>query len=69
MKEGILQQGDFIIVGEQYGKIKGMFDENGQMVKSAEPSVPVEILGLNKVPNAGDIFYAVKNEKEVKDIL
>ena len=69
VKEGTLQQGDFIIVGEQYGKIKGMFDENGQMVKSAEPSVPVEILGLNKVPNAGDIFYAVKNEREVKEIL
>lgn len=69
VKEGTLQQGDFIIVGEQYGKIKGMFDENGQMVKQAEPSTPVEILGLNSVPNAGDIFYAVKNEKEVKDII
>ena len=69
VKEGTLQQGDFIIVGEQYGKIKGMFDENGNIVKTAEPSVPVEILGLNTVPDAGDIFYAVKNEKEVKDIL
>lgn len=69
VKEGILSQGDFIIVGEQYGKIKGMFDENGKMLKTAEPSVPVEILGLNAVPNAGEIFYAVKNEKDVKEIL
>lgn len=69
VKEGTLKQGDFIIVGEQYGKIKGMFDENGKMVKEAEPSVPVEILGLNSVPNAGEIFYAVKNEKDVKEII
>lgn len=69
VKEGTLSQGDFIIVGEQYGKIKCMFDENGQMLKTAEPSVPVEILGLNTAPEAGDIFYAVKNEKEVKEIL
>ena len=69
VKEGVLEQGDFIIVGEQYGKIKCMFDENRKMLKTAEPSVPVEILGLNAVPEAGDIFYAVKNEKEVKEIL
>ena len=69
VKEGTLQQGDFIIAGEQYGKVKSMIDENGKMIKFAEPSMPVEILGLNAVPEAGDVFYAVKNEKEVKEIL
>ena len=69
VNNGILSQGDFIIAGEQYGKIKGMFDENGKMVKTAEPSVPVEILGLNSTPNAGEVFYAVKNEKDAKEFI
>ena len=69
VKEGTLCQGDFVIAGQHYGKIKGMFDENQKMLKTAEPSVPVEILGLGSVPETGDIFYAVKNEKDVKAIL
>ena len=69
VEQGTLCCGDFVIIGEQYGKIKGMFDENGKMLKTAEPSVPAEILGLNGIPNAGEKFYAVKNEKDVKDIL
>ena len=69
VKNGILSQGDFIVAGEQYGKIKGMFDENGKMLKTAEPSVPVEILGLNSTPDAGEIFYAVKNEKDAKKMI
>ena len=69
VKNGTLSQGDFIIAGGQYGKIKGMFDENGKMLKTAEPSVPVEILGLNATPDAGEIFYAVKNEKDAKEVV
>ena len=69
VKNGVLHQGDFIIAGDQYGKIKGMFDENGKMLKTAEPSVPVEILGLNSTPEAGEIFYAVKNEKDAKEMV
>ena len=69
VKNGILSQGDFLVAGEQYGKIKGMFDENGKMLKTAEPSVPVEILGLNSTPDAGEIFYAVKNEKDAKKMI
>ena len=69
VKNGILKQGDFLIAGEQYGKIKGMFNENGQMLKTAEPSVPVEILGLNSTPDAGEICYAVKIEKEAKEMI
>ena len=69
VKEGTLCQGDFVVAGQHCGKIKGMFDENQQMLKTAEPSVPVEILGLGSVPETGDIFYAVKNEKDAKEIV
>ena len=69
VKNGILSQGDFLIAGEQYGKIKGMFDENGKMLKTAEPSVPVEILGMNSTPDAGEIFYAVKKEADAKEMI
>ena len=69
VKNGILSQGDFVIAGEQYGRIKGMFDENGKMLKNVEPSMPVEILGLNTTPNSGELFYAVKDEKSAKQII
>ena len=69
VENGTLEQGDFVVAGSNYGKIKSMFDENGNVLKKAFPSMPVEILGLNATPEAGEKIYAVKTEKEAKGII
>jgi translation initiation factor IF-2 len=69
VQRGILKTGDLILAGTSYGKIKKMTDDGGKNKKEALPSVPVEILGLNSVPKAGDQFYALEKEKEVRDII
>ncbi len=69
VENGTLEQGDFVVAGSNYGKIKSMFDENGNILKKAFPSMPVEILGLNSTPEAGEKIYAVKSEKEAKGII
>jgi translation initiation factor IF-2 len=63
IQEGTLRQGDIILAGLQYGRVRAMLDENGQPIKEAGPSIPVEILGLDGTPDAGDPFVAVENEK------
>ena len=63
IKEGTLNQGDYFICGENYGKVRAMLDNRGKKMKSALPSVPVEIYGISGVPMAGDEFYVVKDEK------
>ncbi len=68
VQAGILKRGDAVLCGEQYGRIRAMFDENGRQIKEAGPSTPVEILGLSGVPNAGDDLIAVKDEKIAKQI-
>ncbi|MCT4664817.1 MAG: translation initiation factor IF-2 [Flavobacteriales bacterium] len=68
VQNGTLSIGDFILSGQYYGKVKAMQDERGQLVKTAGPSVPVSILGLNGAPQAGDDFHVMSDEKEAKSI-
>jgi translation initiation factor IF-2 len=66
---GELNRGDTIIAGNTYGRIKAMFDETGKPVKSALPSTPVAVMGLNDLPEPGDSFESVKNEKTARQII
>lgn len=68
VQKGTLHVGDNIAVGAAYGKIRAMMNSNGQRVKEAVPSTPVEILGLHNVPDAGEIFMATENDKEARNI-
>ena len=68
VQTGTLHIGDFLIVGTTQGRIRAMFDYKGKAVKAAGPSMPVEILGLSEVPEAGDDFIAVDNEKLAKQV-
>ena len=69
VQRGTLNIGDTIVVGSVIGKIRGMTDDKGQKVKSAGPSTPVEVIGLPEVPEAGEIFYEVENEKVAKHLI
>ncbi len=69
VQRGSLDVGDTIVLGTTIGRIRAMKDDKGKMVKSAGPSTPVEIMGLTKVPEAGDIFYEVKDEKMAKHLI
>ena len=66
VQKGTLKVGDFVSAGAASGKVRAMVDDKGRRVKEAGPSVPVEILGLGDVPNAGEIFIAHENDKEAK---
>ena len=66
VQKGTLRVGDAVAAGWCYGKVRAMMDDKGNRVKEAGPSTPVEILGLNDVPNAGEIFIAHQNEKEAR---
>ena len=66
VQKGTLHVGDFVAAGSCNGKVRAMIDDKGRRVKEAGPSTPVEILGLNDVPNAGDVFIAPNNDKEAK---
>ncbi|MBP9853926.1 MAG: translation initiation factor IF-2 [Candidatus Omnitrophica bacterium] len=68
VQSGTLKEGDFLIMGPYYGKVKAIFDDRGKAIKSAGPSMPVEILGISNVPAAGEIFYVVDNEKKAREI-
>ena len=67
VQKGTLHVGDFISAGASHGKVRAMVDDKGRRVKDAGPSTPVEILGLNDVPNAGEIFICHPNDKEAKN--
>ncbi len=69
VQRGTLDVGDTIVVGSSIGRIRAMKDDKGKSVKSAGPSTPVEIMGLTDVPEAGDTFYEVKNEKMAKHLI
>ena len=69
VQRGTLDVGDTIVVGSAIGRIRSMTDEKGKKVKKAGPSTPVEITGLTEVPQAGDIFYEVKDEKTAKHLI
>ena len=68
VQAGTLKQGDMIIAGEEYGRIRNMFDETGSSIKEAGPSSPAVVLGLSKTPNAGDDFLVVKNERKAREV-
>jgi translation initiation factor IF-2 len=67
VQAGTLKQGDMIIAGEEYGRIRNMFDETQKSIKSAGPSSPAVVLGLSKTPSAGDDFLVVKNERKARE--
>ncbi|WP_370258246.1 translation initiation factor IF-2 [Marinobacter nauticus] len=68
VQNGTLRQGDMVVAGSFFGKVRAMTDEAGRQVKEAGPSIPVEILGLNGTPDAGDEFFAVADEKKAKEL-
>ena len=68
VQKGTLHVGDFLSIGEVHGKVRAMIDDKQRRVKEATPSTPVEIIGLNGVPNSGDIFISTETEKEAKQI-
>ena len=67
VQKGTLRVGDAVAAGSCYGKIRAMIDDTGRRVKEATPSMPVEILGLNDVPNAGEILMSFESDKEAKN--
>ena len=69
VQRGTLDVGDTVVVGSSIGRIRAMVNDKGKKVKSAGPSTPVEIMGLTEVPEAGDTFYEVKNEKMAKHLI
>ncbi len=66
VQKGTLRVGDPIAAGSAYGKVRAMMDDQGRRVKEAGPSMPVEILGLNDAPNAGEVFVGCKNDKDAR---
>ena len=68
VKKGTLKQGDLVLAGEYYGKVRAITDEHGQRIKSAGPSIPVEILGLPDTPAAGSEFLVVTDEKKAREV-
>lgn len=68
VQNGTLRGGDIVIAGMCYGRVRAMLDENGKAVKEAGPSIPVEILGLNGTPDAGDEFVVVENERKAREV-
>lgn len=68
VQQGTLNKGDIILAGLEYGRIRAMFDEAGKPVQSAGPSIPVEVLGLSGVPQAGDDFIVVPDEKRAREV-
>ena len=68
VKAGTLKRGDSILAGPHFGRVRAMFNELGEQVKSAGPSIPVEVLGLSGTPEAGDDAFVVANEKRAREI-
>jgi len=67
VQDGTLRRGDMILAGEEYGRVRAMFDEAGKPIDEAGPSIPAEVLGLSGVPNAGDDVLAVADERKAKE--
>jgi len=68
VQNGTLKQGDIFVVGEQWGKVRALVNDQGERVKEAGPSVPVEVLGLNGTPEAGDVLNVVDTEAQAREI-
>ncbi|MGR3343603.1 MAG: translation initiation factor IF-2 [Paracoccaceae bacterium] len=68
VQNGTLRQGDIFVVGEQWGKVRALINDKGERIKEAAPSVPVEVLGLNGTPEAGDVLNVVDTEAQAREI-
>jgi len=68
VQNGTLRQGDIFVVGEQYGKVRALINDQGERVKAAGPSVPVEVLGINGTPEAGDVLNVTETEAQAREI-
>jgi translation initiation factor IF-2 len=68
VQQGELKKGDYLVCGVQYGRVRALFDETGSQVDKAGPSIPVQVLGLSGVPDAGDDFVVVEDERLAKDV-
>jgi translation initiation factor IF-2 len=69
VQRGTLHQGDMVVVGETFGRVKAMFNEHGRRIKSAEPSVPAKVLGLGAVPAAGEVVAVVPDERTAREVV
>ena len=67
--EGTLRLGDIVVVGETWGKVKAMFSDLGKQIRKAEPSTPAEFLGLNSVPQVGDMLNVAPGESQAKALI
>ncbi len=68
VQQGELKKGDYLVCGVQYGRVRALFDETGSQVEKAGPSIPVQVLGLSGVPDSGDDFVVVDDERLAKDV-
>jgi len=68
VQSGLLEKGQILLAGTEFGRIRAMYDESSQMIKSAGPSIPVVVLGLSGTPNAGDEVFVVENERKAREI-
>ena len=68
VQNGLLKRGDLVLTGAEYGRVRAMFDENGKQVTEAGPSIPVQVLGLSAVPNAGDDVIVVADERKAREL-
>ena len=68
VQQGTLKKGDYLVCGVHYGRVRALFDENGKQTDQAEPSIPVQVLGLSGVPDAGDDFVVVADERLAKEV-
>ncbi len=69
VQNGTLKVGDIVVAGTAVGRVRAMNDDKGKAIKKAGPSIPVEILGLSEVPDGGDVFYAVEDERKARDVV
>ena len=69
VQQGLLKRGDYVVCGIEYGRVRALFDESGKQVESAGPSIPVQMLGLSGVPEAGDEFVVVADEKLARNVV
>jgi len=69
VQNGTLKTGDIIVAGTAVGRVRAMNDDKGKAIKKAGPSIPVEILGLSEVPEGGDVFYAVEDERKAREVV
>ncbi len=69
VQNGTLNVGDFLVAGTSVGRVRAMIDDKGKQIKKAKPSIPVEILGLSEVPEGGDTFYVVSDERKAREVV